>query len=63
MKAQWTDLRTVIGFFLLTVSSILFATYFWGPSDFVSGVHLNLLSGGLMTAVGLFMAISGLRSK
>lgn len=63
MKTQWTDLRTVIGLFLLTVALILFATYFWGTSDLVSGVHLNLLSGAMMAAVGLFMTISGLRSK
>ena len=50
-----TDLRFVIGLFLITVGAVLLLAFAFGPSDEVQKVHLNLLAGLLMSGVGATM--------
>ena len=53
-----TDLRSVIGLFLTTIGVIVLLSYFFGPSDDVGGIHVNLLGGACLLITGLVMVIS-----
>ncbi len=57
LSKRFDDLSFVIGLFFSVVGIILLLTHFFGPSDSVAGVKLNLVSGAVMTVFGSFMLV------
>ena len=55
LSKRFDDLSFVIGLFFSVVGVILLLTHWFGPSDEVAGVRLNLVSGAVMTAFGAVM--------
>jgi len=53
--SKLTDLLFIIGLFLTIISCILLGTHFFGPSDVVQGIRVNLLGGGVMGLIGVSM--------
>ena len=50
----------MIGSFLLVLAMLLLGTHFFGPSDLVEGIALNLMAGLAMGAVGITLIVLGL---
>jgi hypothetical protein len=50
------DLRFVIGAFFLILGTILVGASWFGPSDLVQGIRLNLCAGLGMLTFGALMA-------
>ena len=57
------DLLFVIGLFLSIIGGIVLLTSFFGESDVVQGIRVNLVGGGPMFVIGVAMIVKSLMTK
>jgi hypothetical protein len=60
MLERMANLQFLIGFFLLCVGFVVLGAHFFGGSDVVEGIAVNLVGGGTMVVVGIGMILGGL---
>lgn len=57
MMKKFSDLSFVIGLFLTIIGGIVLLTGLVNGNDMVQGLRVNIVGGGMMTAIGVAMIL------